>query len=131
MGKYGKAAIRARELLRAGSTTDPAVAWKMAVREIFPNSLSSQEKGCPRGAFLGLCADGLVSGIPSGEYTRSKDNRRYAREAVELLRKTPSLANTPDKLWNKVMRGEEKTENSQMDVAISLWQDGAISKNDV
>jgi len=29
------------------------------------------------------------------------------------------------------MWGEEKAENSQMDVAISLWQAGAISKSDV
>ncbi|PRY65101.1 hypothetical protein B0H98_10341 [Vreelandella songnenensis] len=29
------------------------------------------------------------------------------------------------------MPGEAKTENSQMDVTISLWQAGVISKSDV
>ena len=33
----------------------------MAATEIFPMSVSLQKKGCPRGAFLGLCEDGLVS----------------------------------------------------------------------
>ena len=131
MGKYGKAAILARDLLTTGSTSDPVAAWTQAVREVFPSSPSSQKKGCPRGAFLGLCADGLVSGVASGNYTRSKDNRRYAREAVDLLRKSPLLAEQPDELWKRVMRGEEKTENSQMDVAISLWKAAAISESDV
>ena len=131
MGKYGKAAIRARDLLTTGSTSDPVAAWNQAAREAFPSSPSSQKKGCPRGAFLGLCADGLVSGVAPGGYTRSKDNRRYAREAVELLKKSPSLAEKPHELWERVMWGEEKAENSQMDVAISLWQAGAISKSDV
>lgn len=131
MGKYGKTAIRASELLTTGSTSDPVVAWTQAAREIFPSSPSSQKKGCPRGAFLGLCADGLVSGVAPGNYTRSKENRRYAREAVELLQESPLLAENPNELWGKVMRGEEKAENSQMDVVISLWQAGAISKSDV
>lgn len=131
MGKYGKAAVRARNLLTAGGTSDPVSAWTQATREVFPNSPSSQKKGCPRGAFLGLCADGLVSGVASGNYTRSKDNRRYAREAVALLSQAPELAESPDELWKRVMRGEEKVENSQMDVAISLWQAGAISENHV
>lgn len=131
MGKYGKAAIRAHELVTADSALDLASAWNLAVKELFPKSSSSQKKGCPRGAFLGLCADGLVLGVPSGEYTRSKDNRRYAREAVELLRQMPSLAKKPDQLWQKIMRGEVKAENSQMDVAISLWQAGVINESNV
>ncbi|OWV29867.1 DUF6979 family protein [Halomonas campaniensis] len=131
MGKYGKAAIRAQELLTVNRKLEPVSAWNRAVNEVFPNSPLSREKSCPRGAFLGLCSDGLVSGVPSGEYTLSKDNRRYAREAVKLLRKAPSLADKPDEVWKEIMRGEAKSENSQMDVAISLWQAGAISKNDV
>ncbi|MGP9645243.1 DUF6979 family protein [Halomonas sp. AOP30-A1-24] len=131
MGKYGKAAIRAQEFLTADITAEPASAWKRAVKEVFPNSPSSREKGCPRGAFLGLCSDGLVSGVSSGKYTRSKDNRRYAREAVKLLQKVPSLADKPDELWKEIMLGEAKTENSQMDVTVSLWQAGVISKSDV
>ena len=131
MGKYGEAAIRAREILLGSSRPDPGSAWKAAVEKIFPDSSSSREKSCPRGAFLGLCSDGLVSGVPSGEYTRSRDNRQYARDAVRLIRQKPSLADTPVQLWGRVMRGEEKVENSQMDVVISLWQAGAISNDDV
>jgi hypothetical protein len=72
-----------------------------------------------------------VAGVAPGNYTRSKDNRRYAREAIELLRKKPSLAEKPDQLWKRITRAEQKAENSQMDVAISLWQAGAIREDDV
>jgi hypothetical protein len=47
--------------------------------------VSAQKKGCPRGAFLGLCEEGLVKGIPAGNYTTSKDNKAYAVRAAELL----------------------------------------------
>lgn len=131
MGKYGKAAIRARDLLKAEGLLDPPAAWNKAVSEVFPDSPSSQEKGCPRGVFLGLCSDGWICGVPSGPYTRSKDNRRYAVEAVKVLSLKPSLVDLPDQLWAEVMQGEEKVENSQMDVVISLWKAGAIEKPNV
>jgi len=39
-------------------------------------------KGCPRGAFLELCEAGMIKGIASGKYTRSKRNKEYAIDAV-------------------------------------------------
>ena len=35
-----------------------------------------------RGAFLGLCEEGLVKGIPAGKYSASKDNKQYAVRAA-------------------------------------------------
>ena len=36
--------------------------------EVFPTQESSRKKGCPQSAFLGLCEDGYVKGIPQGRY---------------------------------------------------------------
>lgn len=95
---------------------------------MFPHSDALQEKGCPRGAYLGLCEAGLVAGIPAGKYTRSRDNKRYALRAVELLVAEPSLAETePKDLWERVMDGESKAYNSQMDVVLALWHSGLIA----
>ena len=60
---------------------DGRAQWRRSI----PTSVSAQKKGCPRGAFLGLCEDGLVKGIPAGNYTVSKDNKAYAVRAAELL----------------------------------------------
>lgn len=128
MGKYGSAAIRATEIALQDVTADPKHAWSTATREIFPNSPSSQEKGCPKGAYLGLCSEGLVKGIAAGKYTNSIDNRRYAVEAVLALRENPSLASDPSLLWETIMDGTAKKQNSQTDVVISLWNNGLLEE---
>ena len=126
MGKYGRASLLALERIQESSVVDPVAAWKSAVAQVFPNSQSSQEKGCPKGAFLGLCSDGLVKGVEPGNYTRSKENKKYAVKAVHLLKQDPSLSERPNDLWNAILDGEEKVENSQTDVVIALWNSGAI-----
>jgi hypothetical protein len=127
MRKYGRAAVLATKLITEGFARDPLEAWRKATVEIFPDSPSSQEKGCPKGAYLGLCEEGLVQGVRPGEYTTSKENKGYALKAVELLGMNPSLAKDEDLLWSKVLQGENKTPNSQMDVVISLWTLGLIN----
>ena len=96
---------------------------------MFPNQSASRDKSCPRNAFLGLAEDGLIVGVPSGQYTRSKLNKRYATRAVCLLRQKPYLANTSSELWRLVMSAEHdrnKTHNNQMDVVTALWAAGDI-----
>lgn len=100
----------------------------IAVQDVFPNSQSSQEKGCPKGTFLGICGSGKVFGIPGGEYTRSEKNKLYGLKALEILRASPTLAEDELALWKRVMAGEEKAPNSQMDVVISLWKAGLLIK---
>ena len=129
MGKFGNAAIAAVCLLRERKGLSPGDAWLEAVKRQFPSSPTSQEKGCPRDAFLGLCAEGLVRDVPAGYYTRSVKNKRYAVDAIKLLKKEPELAGSESDLWSRVLRGEEKTPNSQMDVVISLWQEKFIANN--
>ncbi|MGK5078793.1 DUF6979 family protein [Janthinobacterium sp. HLX7-2] len=54
MGKFGVAAITAVRVYSEGKVATVADAWGLAVLEIFPNSPSSQAKGCPKGTFLGV-----------------------------------------------------------------------------
>ena len=123
MGKYGRAAIRARDLYISGIARDPVEAWKRATSEVF-STPAARDKGCPKSTFLGLCEEGLVWGVARGEYTKSRDNKKYALAAVALLKSNPSLASDQDSLWSQV--GEKKKPNSQMDVVIALWNEGAI-----
>ena len=90
MSKYGELACMAASDARKGNA--PRDAWERAARRIFPSQKSSQDKGCPRCAFLGLAEQGLVVAIPRGPYTRSTDNKRYAAHAVEVLREEPTYA---------------------------------------
>lgn len=129
MGKYGNAAVLAAKLYQEHSIPSPNSAWEKAVADIFPASRSSQVKGCPRNAFLGLCESGEVLGIPEGSYCRSELNKKYALKALALLRKEPDLSRNAKILWQRVMKGEEnenKSPNHQMDVVISIWNAGLI-----
>jgi hypothetical protein len=48
--------------------------WSTSSKEVFATK-SSQEKNCPKNTFLGLCEEGLVKGIPQGNYTKSIKNK--------------------------------------------------------
>jgi hypothetical protein len=125
MGKYGDAALWAIRLIKTGEA--PNTAWNMATHQFFPNSPSSQKKPCPKGAFLGLCEDRLVTGVAAGRYTNSKDNKKYAVKAVALLRINPMLAQDENNLWRAVIEGQ-KHNNQQMDVVLRLWNNDLIIK---
>src|SRR5436190_20700289 len=112
MGQYGRVALLARELYVKGTALTPREAWVQAAARII-SSASSREKCCPRDAFLGLCAEGFVQGIPAGDYTRSEENKLYAITAARKLQTSPSLAANKSSLWVKV--AGEKKPNSQMD----------------
>ena len=127
MGKYGDAAIYATKLLLTGQENSPAEAWYAAVRAIFPKSISSQQKGCPRTTYLGLCEEGVIRGVPPGKYTTSSKNKCYAIDAVKLLKQEPALAGDLGLLWSKVVRSEKKKHNNQMDVLIALWEKDLIA----
>ncbi len=126
MTKYGRTAITAVRLFTTGLAESPRAAWSTAARDIFGPSTSSAEKGCPRDAFLGLCEEGLVRGIPAGQYTRSEKNKRYALDALTVLRRNPELATHSRVLWDVVMGDEAKVHNGQMDVVTALWEQGLV-----
>jgi hypothetical protein len=122
--RYGEAALM---VARQGTsaTISPADRWESAMEKLYPTSLAARKKGCPRGAFLGLCEEGLVKGIPAGHYTTSKDNKAYAVRAAQLLREGTKGWSTSS-LWREVTDDPAKTHNSQMDVVMALWKNGLI-----
>jgi len=128
MGKYGMTAVKAANLLQQGRVDSPPEAWRSAAHTVFPDSMSSQQKGCPRDTFLGLCQEGLVRGIPRGKYTRSELNKEYGLTAIALLRHESALAKDARQLWRRVVGAGKKVHNQQMDVVISLWEDDLIKK---
>lgn len=130
MARYGDAAVIATNIVQAAKATSPNEAWKLAVAEIFPDMLPSQKKPCPKGAYLGLCEEGLVKGIPAGSYTTSVHNKKYALRALSLLRSEPSFSGGARVLWDRVMDGEVKKPNGQMDVVLALWQKGLLQESE-
>lgn len=124
-GKYGLVALNAVNQLNNMKEMDPCNAWDEAAAFIFPTQLSSRKKGCPRSAFLGLCEEGKVKGVKSGRYTKSKTNKSYATNALELLQSSPNL--TIKDLWDKVIsNAEPKVHNSQMNVVAALFHEGYL-----
>ena len=104
----------------------PVTAWATLMRSTFPDSISLQQKTCPKEAFLGLFANGWITGIPVGDYTKSKLNRAYATRAVEALRRDPALMNDLNALWSLAVRGKSVAHNSQMHLVTALWNEGLI-----
>jgi hypothetical protein len=121
--RYGQAAILAAQ--QGPSGLSPVARWESALEKLYPTSPVARMKGGPRGAFLGLCEEGLVKDIPPGDYTRSKDNKTYAIRAVALL-KEASRHWSRSALWQAVTDGVEKKENGQIDVVLALWNNGLI-----
>ena len=77
-------------------------------------------------AFLGLCEEGLVKGIPPGDYTKSVKNKQYAIDAVRLLRLDPTLAGSKKLLWQEAIGERRIKHNQQMDVVVMLWERGLL-----
>lgn len=72
-----------------------------------------------------MCEEGLVKGVPSGNYTRGTLNKEYAVNAVRIL-KVNNRKFSSEELWSAVMQENKKTSNSQMDVVLALWGEGLI-----
>jgi hypothetical protein len=122
--RYGEAALMAA---REGPSADvnPKARWERVMERLYPTSPIARRKGGPRGAFLGLCEEGLIKGIPAGHYTKLKDDKAYAVRAAALLTEgTQSWSRST--LWQAVTNDPEKTHNSQMDVVLALWKNDLI-----
>lgn len=131
MWEYGEVAVLATELFQNRKYSSPRAAWDAAADQLLATP-SLREKNCPRTTFLSLCQDGLVVGIPMGNYTRAKENKEYAIEAVRQLVRKPVLADlSPDDLWQIVIGGREVVPNSQMHVVLTLWKRSLIAQDRV
>ena len=118
--EYGKVAIKV-----AKAKGNPKDNWQKEVKITFFDSESSQKKSCPKSAFLGLCEEGLVKGVPKGNYTKSVKNKEYALKAVTILKQNKETTFLPKELWEKLEFGD-KRHNSQMDVVLALWKNDLL-----
>jgi hypothetical protein len=120
--RYGEAALIAA---KGPSGIQPSARWESALEKLYPTSPVARMKGGPRAAFLGLCEEGLVQGIPAGDYDASKDNKSYAVRAAALLREGTQRW-SKSALWQAVTDGSGKNETGQIDVVLALWNNGLI-----
>jgi hypothetical protein len=123
MNKYGLTALKSVQNFKDSYSIIEI--WSRYAKEVF-DTKSSQEKGCPKNTFLGLCEEGLVKGIPKGNYTKSVKNKEYAIRAVAILKQNKHTTFTPKELWDKLELGNKRS-NSQMDVVLALWEHGLIN----
>lgn len=125
MRKYGEAAVRARQLILEYQMS-PVDAWKAAITRL-TESQSSQAKSCPKSTFIGLCAAGLIAGIPASDFSGKRNkNAEYAMVAWGLLQAEPHLGDDPSALWARVTAAVPNSavnHNGQMDVVLHLWRD--------
>jgi hypothetical protein len=122
--RYGEAALMAARKDKSAGV-DPVARWESAMEKLYPTSRSARNKRGPRGAFLGLCEDGLVIGIPAAPYKASRDNKGYAVRAVTLLTEGTQHRSI-SALWRAVTNGADKAHDSQMDVVLALWNNDLI-----
>ena len=136
MRQYGKAAVDAVGLIQAG--VPPTEAWIQAISR-YTESEHSRNKGCPRNAFLGLCAAGMVVGVDSRHpelVGLKNDNGDYAIDAVKLLRQDKFLQQeimSGKKIseeildnWWKQIPNTPGTPQDQLHIVMALWQKGLI-----
>lgn len=128
MGQYGFAAIRAVRALQENEDLTPREAWEQAM-ERTSKSKASQDKGCPRGAFLGLCAAGMIVDVDPDPTVFIGENGKYAIAAVEVLREDPSFARSVQALWDEAKPRDDISHAGQMDVVRDLWEVGLIRKD--
>ena len=126
MAKYGKAAEIAARLLANQHEVEPRSAWTRAVSQVFPDSPSSRDKGCPKDSFLALCTAGVVNGVPTGHYTRSVKNSSYMQRALAAIRLNPALLQDPARLWQLATDDAGIKANCQIEVLTTLWNAGLI-----
>ena len=122
--RYGEAALMAARQ-PATAESSPADRWQSAMEKLYPTSPAARKKPCPRGAFLGLCEEGLVCGIPAGAYKASRFDKAYAVRAVGLLTEGTEHRSI-SALWRAVTNGADIQHNSQMDVVLALWNNDLI-----
>lgn len=109
-------------MLAADASLAPREAWDSAAAELVRESDSARDKGCPRGAFLGLCAAGVVKGVGCRSLDDGGVNGDYAVRAYRALCANPALEDNQVELWRQACPGRGKKHNGQMDVLVGLWQ---------
>jgi hypothetical protein len=117
---FGKAAIAAAEALQA-NWDDLELLWRASVAR-YSGSYSMVAKGCPKGAFFGLGAAGLLKGVHGQRFPAVNANGTYAIKAVAELLCNPTLSEDRLGLWRRVTP-PGLNHNHQMDVVVALFHE--------
>jgi hypothetical protein len=126
MTQYTKVAIKVIENIKENPTLRPDEEWERIIK-LDIKSVTSQNKPCPKGTFLGLCENGNVMGIQKGNYTDSINNKKYAIEGLRLYKINPQLSIT--NLWIDTLSSLNevcKRPNGQMSIVVDLYNKGYI-----
>ncbi len=107
------------------ANSDPQARWDSAMERLYPTSPVARKKGSPRGAFLGLCEEGLVKGIPAGHYGAANRHKMYAVRAARFLIGSAERVSR-SALWSAATESTDEKENGQMDVVLALWNNSLI-----
>jgi hypothetical protein len=125
-GPYGEAAVKAVNLLVRKKVAIPAEAWRQAVSGKGIRR-PGQKSASARGAFLGLCEEGYVRGVPSGDYSGAARHKAYAVKAAQFL----TNGHQPDKgaLWASVVnRLRRDYERSSQHEGVAEFSESWLTK---
>lgn len=116
MNKYAEAALMVVTDCAGKNSPDIRAAWGNAI-----NALGACDEGCPKVAFIGLCSEGMVKGIPTNSYglKQGAKNKRYAVDAAKLLLSGHDM-DIPS-IWEKVT-DKKIVHHGQINIVISLYQ---------
>lgn len=118
---YGNTAVSAAKACKEDNLLRPAASWNRAIAR-FTNSESSKRKGCPKIAFLGLCANGFVAGIEPSLQVKPTVNGSYACDAAMILFNLEGAEQPSASVLWTLVAGEKKKMNGQMHVVLALFE---------
>lgn len=116
MNKYAKAALMVVTDCSGKSSPNIRAAWSTAI-----SVLDAYDEQCPKIAFIGLCSEGMIKGIPANSYglKRETKNKRYAVDAAKLLLAGHDM-DIPS-IWERVT-DKKIVHHGQISIVISLYQ---------
>lgn len=120
MTKYTDAALIATRSCQGQKKPDVKTAWLKAI-----HNLNAYDEGCPRCAYLGLCEEGMVKGIPAGSYGLRADNKNkgYAVYAANLI--LSGHEQDHKKIWKKITDNRISA-HDQVKIVIALHNAGLL-----
>lgn len=127
---YGRAAVLAALNLQSNPDLSAEGSWDEAI-SINSQYESSRNKGCPRGAFLGLYYAGFIKNVAVKGKSSNSVNGDYAQAAYHLIKSNPSIAKySSASVWTmaltQVGADTKKKHNGQMDVVLALCQNDLL-----
>jgi len=121
ISRFGLIALEAVEIYKKQTIKDPRKAWEEAA--------GWKDKGCPRGVFLTLCSEGLIKGIPRGNYgDRLGKNYEHTLQVMKRLDFQATDFKYKKTVWDKLDIPNKPSHNGHIDVIHALYEKDMLSK---